>query len=268
MNDFIEPKEYFQVLKSSVKTAEEEKLKNQLSVIANNIIEASEAGQKAFAEKLSFHYACIHREQVLLANGFNKFVYREDIESYIDKCVLKNGKSEKPLVKIIDLDNYLRVIPKENIEVLKKAQSLKIIENGEEIPVFTDFLIVFTDLSGEIDLPEEKKQFKERNRDPIIFGYFSIKHGAIVHDRLYFITDWEDDDCDLTFEKLISDMENAGYKSPEKEINYDLNYLNELVNNHLSQIKKAKNYDDYVSALKEHNKTIWEKVKAKIKGIF
>jgi hypothetical protein len=54
---------------------------------------------------------------------------------------------------------------------------------------------------------------KSKMRDPILFGY--IKET----DRLYFIADWEDEYCDLTFDEIIDVVgENKLTKYPKLEL--------------------------------------------------
>lgn len=47
---------------------------------------------------------------------------------------------------------------------------------------------------------EERTKKTEQKRDPILFG---VIRGS---DKLYFIADWIDEYCDLTFEKITSQL--------------------------------------------------------------
>lgn len=50
----------------------------------------------------------------------------------------------------------------------------------------------------------------ERNRDPIVFGYFEDSKSHEKGERFYAIADWEDEYCDLTIEKLTEKMARDG----------------------------------------------------------
>ena len=210
----IEPKDYFKVLKSKLKKSEKNKLEAQLDSLGEQIIHARQVGQKNFLERLSFCYDVILKEQLLLANGHESFVYKEDIKVFLDKVTPKNS------IKIIELSRYPRAIPVDNLKAIEAVQKLK---------VFDDFCVVFTDLSGEDYATPKEKKFVQRNRDPVVFGYFKDKESSTQHERFYFITDWEDEYCDLTFTKMIEKMGNIGIKNPEKKIGVDHKYLAEIV---------------------------------------
>jgi hypothetical protein len=230
---FIEPSEYFQILKESVKTQEDTALQNQLKVISEQITLANKIDQQGYVQKLCFYYDCIYKEQALLANGFPVYLDKADITQYIDKC---NGQ-----VKIIELNRYLRPIPSENMQDIERSQKVSVFIDDVDVPVFTQYLVVYTDLVGESMETPEAVEYKKRNRDPIVFGVFMLENSGMVHDRMYLITDWEDDNCDLTFNKLISEIsKNNGGNDPTKVITYDENYLRDLVQSNLKKMKQPK----------------------------
>ena len=244
----IEPKDYFKVLKNKVEDMTADKLQDQLNTIAGFIVSAKAAGQKAFLDRLAFTYDTLFKEQNLLANGFNKFVYRDDIKYAIDKVEPKNS------IKCIELEKYPRVIPIDVLEKVKQCQDGRL---------FDSYIVVFTDFTGDtFDIISEEEQAKiNRNRDPIIFGYYAHKSSSLVHDRFYFVADWEDENCDLTFSKLIDKMAKAGVKNPEKEIGVDAKYLTEIVENTLKAMDEKKDfYESTVKQVKEEKKTFWQRI--------
>jgi hypothetical protein len=88
------------------------------------------------------------------------------------------------------LKDFTRVIPK---NVLIKKEKVK--------DVFDDF-VIYHYWNDEAEKNREKKQKispaeKEKLRDPVLFGIIKETN------RLYFIADWEDDFCDLTFSEMI-----------------------------------------------------------------
>ena len=180
-----EPAVLFKNLKENTKIIETESLNKQLAVIEQQIVLAKEAGQKNFTDRLAVAHDIIVREQQLLIKGYKDFVYEADVETLL-------SKTKK--IKIIELDRYPRAIP---LEVLEKYKAAK---NTE---LFDRFVIVFTDLTDQEYKSEEEKQYVARNRDPVLFGCFQHKVTAFKHDRFYLIADWEDEYCDLTFNKMI-----------------------------------------------------------------
>ena len=124
----------------------------------------------------------MQKEEKLLEIGVNKFIYRSTIEDYIDNV-------SKDVVKIQDLEAYMREVPDEIVEVIEKTKD-----------IFDKFYVVFTDYTGQ----EERKVEQERkDRDPILFGVFTDR--KVVSDRFYYLGDWEDEFCDLTLDKLVAE---------------------------------------------------------------
>ena len=250
----IEPNEYFKILKDNIKGVDTDMLESHLTLIGQQLIKAKEIGQTSLVDRLAMTYDVICREQMILAAGFSKFVYQEDIMQFID--VTK-------VVKIIDLERFPRAIPDECLSMIKKAKELHTLEKEikkekqkqpdptnkkktiqveveTEIevkkPLFDKFCVVFTDLTNQDHTTEEEKKFVERNRDPIVFGYFKNKKSGLLHDRFYFITDWEDKYCDLTFGKMIAKMSEAGIAHAEHAIDTDHTYIQELVRSTLKDM--------------------------------
>jgi len=113
----------------------------------------------------------------MYALGYKIFVEGE----LIDKFKSKTSRS----ILETKLKNYARVIPNSNQKDIKKALDSK---------VFDEIIVMHTDVKAK-ELTEEEK------RDPIAFG--KIKES----DRYYFITDWEDEFCDLTLDDIIDELD-------------------------------------------------------------
>lgn len=187
------PSEYFENVKNKKQSITDE----ELLAIYDNCLELLNTykitGQIDGMKKLIFHLECIETERELVKMGINTFIYRDDIEKYIDDV-------SKNTVKIIELEHYERAIPDEIVEIIKKVKDK-----------FDQLYIVFTDYTGEV----EKKVAKERrDKDPILFGTFQNENAKAVVDRFYFLGDWEDEYCDLTLDKMVN-----AYK---KHSNYDI----------------------------------------------
>ena len=143
--DTVEPAEYFRLLKDSIQHTNENMLEANLTKLGDLIIKARKIGQKAFLHKLAFAYQTIVKEQALLAAGINKYVYQDDIKTFLDKV---------KEVKIIELERYPRAIPDDNMAEIQKAK---------EMGLFDDFVVVFTDLTGKDYKTEDEKQYGQRS---------------------------------------------------------------------------------------------------------
>lgn len=236
----VEPKDYFNILKSSVVRRDDVKeLDAQLALIAENIMGAEKLGQKVFLDKLTFTATTIVKEKILQKHGYVDFVYKNNVNNFITSVEPKNS------VKMIDLENYPRSIPTENMNEINRAM---------ELNVFDKFLVVFTDLTDIDHRSEEQQEFLSRNRDPIVFGYFTLDKTTHIHERLYLITDWEDEYCELTYERMLDKMTELDIKDGHK---LDVsNYLTELTNSVIANVNKEDSITTFYDRLLK-----WIKVK-------
>ncbi len=187
----LEPKEYFDDLKDKVQNITDKELQDFMYGCLQLVNKYKVTGQTRIIQKLRFLTDCVEKERDLIKMGINSFVYREDIEQYIDNIA-------KNVVKIIELENYPRDIPDEIVDVIAKTKDL-----------FDQYYVVFTDYTGEIEKQVEKTR---RDKDPILFGTFQEKRTAqsgftqqeiVMNDRFYYLGDWEDEYCDLTMDKFL-----------------------------------------------------------------
>lgn len=232
------PYQYFQFVKSKVNKMNDENL-NKLYSISSELLEKyKKTGQVKAAKKLAFHIKSILKEKEIIDLGITKFVYRDDIENYIDNIA-------KDVVKIIELKNYPREIPDELVETIEKTKD-----------IFDEMYVLFTDYTGEV----EKKVEKER--DPILFGSFIDRTVDEMSQRMYYLGDWVDEYCDLTLDKLVSQTN----KSIVKEISIP-NDTNELINQ-LNQIQELNNEEFRMTSdvIKPHKFSLVNKIINKIKG--
>lgn len=228
----LSPYEYFQNVKDKIQEINDSDL-NKLYSISSELLEKyKKTGQIKSARKLAFHIRSILKEKQIIDLGINKFIYREDIENYIDNIAEKR-------VKIIELKNYPREIPDELVEIIEQTKD-----------IFDEMYVLFTDYTEDIT----KEVIKER--DPILFGSFINRDLDAMCQRMYYLGDWEDEYCDLTLDKLVSQTNKDIVKEiiiPEnkEELLKELSKLEEIPENNFKMINKEKNLKTFsVNSLK------------------
>ena len=197
----ITPSVYFDYVKGLKKKLDTNEYDHIVDNALNLMKKCKITGQTAMAKELAHQVDLCIRELNAAKEGFDVFVNRKDIERYIDKV---EGKA----IKLMELKNYPREIPDEAIDKIDKASE-----------IFDELYIAFTDYS----LKETKKVAKERrDKDPVVFGAFvdkdetDNKDRVYIEDRFFFIVDWVDEKCELTFEQLVRDVSDK----LDKEVTY------------------------------------------------
>lgn len=192
----LSPAEYFNMLKGK----KEEMSKAMLDHIYENAMTLMKrykiTGQKLAMKKLMFYVEKIEKEKMLVDKGYTTFIYKDTIEDYIDNVA--DG-----VVKIVELENYERDLPDEVIDIVADVQD-----------IFTNLYVIFTDYTGKA---ERKVKAHRREKDPILVGGFMLKDSMGVSERLYLLADWVDQYCDLTLEKMISQMKSVKKLPPLHE---------------------------------------------------
>lgn len=235
------PQQYFDLVKDKKHNITDA----QLNQIYDNCLELLNkykiTGQKLGMKKLIFHLECIEKEREIVSLGIDTFVYRDDIEFYIDNVA-------NDVIKIIDLEHYEREIPDEIVDIIAKVKSK-----------FDQLYVVFTDYTGEAERQVEKERIA---KDPILFGTFQNPKTRSIIDRFYYLGDWIDEHCTLTLDKMVNEVENVGkrnivhlIKTPE-----DLNELKsqlvsiQQVNGNFKMVENTK------------TPTFFDKIKTFLKG--
>ena len=237
----ISPYEYFQNVKDKVKEMNDEDLNKLYSISMELLEKYKKTGQMKAAKKLAFHIKSLFKEKEIIDLGITKFVYRDDIENYIDNIA-------SDVVKIIELKNYPREIPDELVKTVEKTKN-----------IFDEMYVLFTDYTKELEKDVEKE------RDPILFGSFIDRDFDAMSQRMYYLGDWVDEYCDLTLDKLVSQTD----KSIVKEISIPqdktelINQLNTLQN---TNIGADEHFRITTLNLKPHKISLINKVINKIKG--
>ena len=111
----LTPSEYFQI----VKERKQQITDKQLIIVYDNCLELLNkykiTGQKSAMKKLLFHLETVDKEREIVKMGIDTFVYKDDIEEYINDVA-------NDTVKIIELENYEREIPDEIVDVIEMVR--------------------------------------------------------------------------------------------------------------------------------------------------
>lgn len=225
-NKELSPQEYFDEIKNRKQHITDE----QLTAVYNNCLELLDkyriTGQISGMKKLMFHIGCIEKEREIVKMGIDTFVYRDDIEYYIDQV-------SSDVVKIIDIGSYEREIPDEIVDVIAKVKD-----------IFDQLYIVFTDYTGKVERRVKKER---RARDPILFGTFLDEGSRSVIDRFYYLGDWVDEYCELTLDKMVNETEKVGKRNIVKKIKTpeDIDELRVQLASLSPSSKSSENFAEY-----------------------
>lgn len=189
--------EYFDIVKARKQTVTDEDLQRVYDNCLELLNKYKITGQTSGLRKLIFHLETIEAERELVKMGITTFIYRDDIEEYIDSI-------SKDVVKIIELQNYEREIPDDVVAIIAKVQGK-----------FDKLYVLFTDYTGKT---ERKVEAARRQKDPILFGTFQSEALRTVIDRFYFLADWEDEFCDLTLDKMVNEVKASKKRNIAKTI--------------------------------------------------
>lgn len=200
-------------------------------------------GQITAMKKIIFHMEIVEKEKEIIDLGINTFVYKDDIDYYIDE-VAKN------VVKIIELENYEREIPDEIAEVVAKTKN-----------IFDKFYVVFTDYTGKV---ERKVEQTRKEKDPILFGTFQEVKNRMISDRFYFLGDWIDEYCDLTLDKMVSETKEKSNKNIEMTISTPTQIAE--LKEQIKQFDDEKRQDD--SSFRMNNKSRPKSFFDKVRTVF
>lgn len=154
---------------------------NRISKYLIAIHNANNVGQTALVESLLKEMIANKYESLLYSEGYYYVVTEKQV---VDFAL----KTEKGLA-LTYIKNFSRPLPQEVIDTIKKANDLR---------VFDNYVILHYDPKGESYKPTEKEIAKKK--DPILFGVIAGSN------KLYYVTDWIDETCDLTLEKFVDTL--------------------------------------------------------------
>lgn len=163
--------------------------------------EFASTGQVSALKHLSFLMSCVEKEKEVVDKGIDSYIFKDDIQDFLERRDIQASN-----IKMIELEDYTRVIPKDVQEKVKATKG-----------IFTCYYVLFTDYSNTIAKQHQRatKQYQKDN-DPILFGTFQqIKENnnsrfgrkeivRDINDKFYVIGDWVDEYCDLTLDKFMA----------------------------------------------------------------
>lgn len=176
------PVDVFMKIKDNLSDLEPDPLKND-EQIKQMLEDLEKSKQKAAIMSVIKAQTIKQLEAKLVEAGIVQYQTEESIIKFIKQC--KKG------LCLTEIENFERVIP-ENVLVKFDA--------AEATRVFDNYLILYYDPS-KID-----NRYYTEEKDPILFG---VIKGS---DKLYFIADWVDEYCNLTYKDILDSKKAVDYK--------------------------------------------------------
>lgn len=177
--------QFFKSVKNGVEELElvEHRMQGYLAAI----VQAKANGQTALAEQLEAGVEGVRTETQLVAMKKVKFIEEAQLVEFVKKT--KKG------LRLDWVSNFTRVIPETVVKAKREA---------DERHVFDNYVVLHFDPKKKAWA--ETAAEKKRRKDPILFGVIKGRR------RLYFVADWVDEFCDLTFDQVadVLGKENVG----------------------------------------------------------
>lgn len=165
---FMELKENFEELKTT--DVADEKISSMLKNL-------EKSKQKLAISSLISSKSLTQLENKLVDAGLKQYQTEESIIAFIKQC--RKG------LCLTEIEYFDRVIPDDVMEKFEQA---------EELAIFDNYYILYHDPKME---KEKKTYTEEKPKDPIMFG---VIRGS---NKLYFIADWIDELCNLTYKDIL-----------------------------------------------------------------
>lgn len=177
--------EFFALIKGGSRTADRKVAEKLQEEIIGQFKRAQRLGQKNLLKELGERAISMKRELSLVESvGPIRFVLASEIAALMRVGI--DGRS----VRSESLERYKGQVPEASSVQIQKAKALG---------VFDEILILYTrkkETPVALDPKRKEKNQEVKPVDPIAFGAINALN------RLYFITDWVDDECELTMDKL------------------------------------------------------------------
>ncbi len=193
----LHPNLYFKYIKSKFNILQKNSIDKRLEELERAFTQAVEAGQDVLAQKFLDAFNLETKQTMLIALGFTTYIEREVLDKYKHK--IRGGHISNTMLK-----DFTRVIPDKVLKKKKKVEG-----------VFDDYEIFHYWNPEAKDVKKMDPKEKEKMKDPVLFGL--IKGSS----RLYYIADWEDEYCDLSFNdmiKVLGKVKNKIHKTPSLDV--------------------------------------------------
>lgn len=155
--------------------------RDRVSKYLQAIHNASAVGQTALLEQLLSEMIANKYEALLNSKGCYYAIGEADVVKFAEKT--ERG------VNLCYLKNFIRPLPQEVVDKLNEVNSYE---------VFDNYVVMHYDPANKAHKETRKEEAKRK--DPILFGVISGSR------KLYYITDWVDEVCDLTLEKFVDTL--------------------------------------------------------------
>ena len=184
-------------------TTKKEKYEFDAVDFFTNVKLTSKASAQSYVDRISKYLIAIHNAnnvgqtalvetllKSMIANKYESLLYSEGYYYVVtEQQVVEFAKKTEKGLSLTYIKNYARPLPQDVVDTINKMN---------ELCVFDNYVILHYDPKGETYKETEKEVAKRK--DPILFGVIA---GS---DKLYYITDWVDETCDLTLEKFVDTL--------------------------------------------------------------
>lgn len=192
--------EFFASVKNSAE--ELELVKERYANYEKSISHLKRSGQLAVLERME-HELEIHRaETQLFAIGFRKVITEENVSEFA-----KKGCRE---LRLDWIKNFARLIPEAVLDAKEKC---------DENNIFDNYVILHYDPYKNGTQKTQAEIEAERKKDPILFGVIAGSN------KLYYVADWIDEYCDLTFDKIVEKLGEDAIKANDLTVDIKITKL-------------------------------------------
>jgi hypothetical protein len=194
----VGPRLFFRFIKSKLTKVEQKRLKARLDKLKQLVVAARDTDQQALYEALAEKLVVLVREAGAVAVEVDTYVEKSVIEKFMTRVCDEDGEGH---VFLKPLEEFPRLLPQ---AVQKKVKALKAKK------IFDDFVVLYLNYDPEVVKTNKEKI---REKDPILFGTFKGSP-----EKLYYITDWTDEYCDLTLDKFIEKVKDQDIPEPVQKV--------------------------------------------------
>lgn len=190
--------QFFASIKNSAK--ELEIVEARAAGYKSAMLKAKAGGQEALYEKMEKALVAVRGEAQLVAMGaadppaglpYRAWTPESGIGKYLEEAqVVEFVKKARKGLRLDWVANFTRVIPDELLTRKKAADERKIFDN---------YVVLHYDPQMK-SWAETEAEKQARRRDPILFGVIDGRR------RLYYLGDWIDEFCDLTFDEIADTL--------------------------------------------------------------